>query len=189
MAAAMAGYLASAAWLYERPKAGKLLVAAVAAVSLWAAWLAAPSDAPLGALTEALRVVDAPSGGLVLGSTLAAMLLGHWYLNAPLMQLAPLKRLVLLMGASTALRGVVAGFGLALVVASGEPCTAWTWSLLALRWLAGIVGLGIVTFLTWQTLLVPNTQSATGTLYVGVILAFVGELCAQLLSGDLGFAV
>ena len=38
--------------------------------------------------------------------------------------------------------------------------------------------------LTWQTLKIPNTQSATGILYVGVIVTFVGELTSQLLSRE-----
>jgi len=38
--------------------------------------------------------------------------------------------------------------------------------------------------MTWYTLKVPNTQSATGILYAGVILAFLGELTSLLLSVD-----
>jgi hypothetical protein len=34
---------------------------------------------------------------------------------------------------------------------------------------------------------VPNTQSATGILYAGVILVFLGELMSQLLSMDSTF--
>ena len=47
------------------------------------------------------------------------------------------------------------------------------------RALAGVLGL---TAMTWQTLKIPNTQSATGILYVAVIFAFLGELTSQLLS-------
>jgi len=36
--------------------------------------------------------------------------------------------------------------------------------------------------LTWQTLKIPNTQSATGILYAGVIVTFIGELTSQLLA-------
>jgi hypothetical protein len=41
--------------------------------------------------------------------------------------------------------------------------------------------------MTWQTLKVPNTQSATGILYAGMILAFIGELTAALLSAESPF--
>jgi hypothetical protein len=36
--------------------------------------------------------------------------------------------------------------------------------------------------MTWKTLRIPNTQSATGILYVAVVGAITGELAAQLLS-------
>jgi hypothetical protein len=41
--------------------------------------------------------------------------------------------------------------------------------------------------MAWQTLKIPNTQSATGILYVAVIAVFLGELTAQLLSGRMVF--
>jgi hypothetical protein len=60
---------------------------------------------------------------------------------------------------------------------------------LALRWLAGILGVLIMAAMTWQTLRIPNTQSATGILYAGVILAFIGELVSQLLSAQATYPV
>jgi hypothetical protein len=36
--------------------------------------------------------------------------------------------------------------------------------------------------MTWSTLKIPNTQAATGMLYVAVITTFLGELVGQLLS-------
>jgi hypothetical protein len=38
--------------------------------------------------------------------------------------------------------------------------------------------------MAWKTLKIPNTQSATGILYVGVIGTFLGELTAMLLHLD-----
>ena len=60
---------------------------------------------------------------------------------------------------------------------------------LALRWLSGLAGVLVVAWLTWQTLKIPNTQSATGILYAGVILAFIGELTSQLLSAGARYPV
>jgi hypothetical protein len=60
---------------------------------------------------------------------------------------------------------------------------------LALRWLAGILGVLMMAIMTWQTLKIPNTQSATGILYAGVILAFIGELVSQLLSAQSTYPV
>jgi hypothetical protein len=113
---------------------------------------------------------------------MAAMLLGHWYLNSPTMELAPLRKLVRISAAAVVLRGVLCGAGLAgLWMTHGmpEPITV---SFLVLRWLAGILGPLWLAWLTLRTLEIPNTQSATGILYVSVIATFTGELTGQLLS-------
>ena len=56
--------------------------------------LARSGDIPLTILASLAPVTS----GLVLGVTIAAMFLGHWYLNSPTMAMEPLNRLVLLMG-------------------------------------------------------------------------------------------
>ena len=56
----------------------------------------------------------------------------------------------------------------------------WVW--IASRWILGLLGALMMALLAWYTLKVPNTQSATGILYAGVIVVFMGELFSQLLS-------
>ena len=183
IASALTSYLASAVWLYEKWTAGRVLLVIVALLSLVGAWLALPAAHATSTAVTGLDALDTLASGLLLGSAMAAMLLGHWYLNTPSMQLAPLKRLVLLLAGAVALRALVSLVGLGLEVQSqGWPSQHLAF--VALRWLAGIPGTGVVTVMTWQTLKIPNTQSATGILYVGVITTFLGELTAQLLSSQ-----
>jgi len=112
------------------------------------------------------------------------MLLGHWYLNSPTMELVPLKRLILAMGAAVGLQVVVSSLGLWGETASvASVSTQWV-LFVVLRWLFGLVGVGVLTWMAWQTLKIPNTQSATGILYVAVIGTFVGETMALLLSRE-----
>ncbi len=182
IAGAALSYVGSIVWLYEGRRVGKVLLTAVAGVSLAGAWLAL--EEPARALL--LGWLAPVGGGLVLGVTMAAMLLGHWYLNTPGMKIAPLQRLVSLMALSVVFRAVLAGCGLStLLYQVGSPEMA-EWLFLCLRWLAGLVAPLILAWMTWQTLKIPNTQSATGILYVGVIVTFIGELTAQLISADLG---
>ena len=54
-------------------------------------------------------------------------------------------------------------------------------ALLWLRWLAGLIGLPILLLMSRMTLEIPNTQSATGILYVACLAVILGELTAQLL--------
>lgn len=182
LSAAALSYLGGVAWLYQRPQAGIVALALIATVSLAGAWLAwlGPSAAPSG--PRLLAWLDPPGGGLVLGTTLAAMLLGHWYLNAPGMQLAPLRRLLVVLAAALAFRAATSAWGLAWhIEALGVP-EFREGLLMALRWVAGLGGAAVLTCLAWQTLRIPNTQSATGILYVAVLATFLGELTAQLLS-------
>jgi hypothetical protein len=183
IAAAVISYIGSVIWLYEKPRAGGIVLFVVTLTALLAAVLATPWRQPITGLGVTLGVLDLISGGLLLGSTMAAMLLGHWYLNTPTMELVPLRRLVLLMVAAIIGRTLLSAAGLSLAVYAGEQQISW-WLFITLRWLSGLLGTMMLALLTWQTLKIPNTQSATGILYAGLILTFIGELTAALLSVD-----
>jgi hypothetical protein len=188
LAGACLSYAGAVAWLYEKPRAGIAMLVLVAIVGLVGAWLANPLSASSAEkrATVILHWLDAPTSGLLLGSTMAAMFLGHWYLNTPTMELAPLERLIQLMGAAVAVRAIVCAIGLALQierVATPQP------AFVALRWLSGLVGAFALVIMAWKTLKIPNTQSATGILYVCVIAVFLGELTSQLLSAHTLFPV
>lgn len=188
LTAAIVSYSGAVAWLYEKPRLGVPALLLVAILDLVAAWLNSPVSSEQSPLGTALHIIDPMAGGLLLGSTMAAMFLGHWYLNTPTMELAPLWRLLKLMASALVLRIAASAAGLIGLVAS-DQLTAMNLPLLALRWLAGLVAIAAVVWMTWQTLKIPNTQSATGILYVGVILTFLGELVALLLSRDSPFPV
>jgi hypothetical protein len=184
--AAASSYLGAVIWMYERSRAGKAAIVLVGGLALAGSVVSAWHTAS-GAGRLALHIADRATAGLLLGSVTAAMLLGHWYLNAPTMKLDPLKRLVKLVGLSVALRAAVCLAGWSLLWQASPtfgPTGTGAVLLLSLRWLAGVVGVGMMAGLTWQTLKVPNTQSATGILYAGVILAFLGELTGQILSAQ-----
>jgi hypothetical protein len=112
------------------------------------------------------------------------MLLGHWYLNSPGMELAPLRRLIAFAGCAVLLQAAVSTASLA-AMWNAAVTVPLHWVLL--RWSFGIIGVGATLWMAWQTLKIPNTQSATGILYVSVIGAFIGELAASLLSAESAF--
>jgi hypothetical protein len=185
LTAAVLSYVGAVIWLYEKPLPGILVLVAIAATTLAGAWLASPVPEAANPATRILDWLAAPTSGLVLGLTIAAMFLGHWYLNTPTMALGPLDRLIKLMGAAIIARGIVCAAGLALEVhASGAPGMEQS-LFLALRWLSGLFGALVLTVMAAKTLRIPNTQSATGILYVAVIATFLGELTSLLLSSRL----
>jgi hypothetical protein len=182
--AGLLSYVGSVVWLYERPRAGRYFLLAVAGLNFFAA---AMTGWPAGSSWSPGVWIDTLTSGMLLGSSVAAMLLGHWYLNTPTMKLQPLQRLIQLIVLSVLLRLVVAGAGFAMNRQTGIEWPAIYSMLLALRWLPGLIGVLAMAVMSWQTLKVPNTQSATGILYVAVIFSFLGELCSQLLSASLPY--
>ena len=190
VAAATFSYVGAVIWMYERTTAGKIAIGLVAGCALVGCWLPAlaGTEGPI-----AFHLADKATGGMVLGLVTTAMLLGHWYLNTPTMKLEPLKRLIMLLVAAVAVRAVVSGSGAVLeagrmMAQAHGPTTSW-YLFVALRWLTGLVSVAVLGGLTWQTLKIPNTQSATGILYAGVIVAFIGELTSQLLSAEAVYPV
>jgi hypothetical protein len=188
LAAAVVSYGGAVAWLYEKPRLGTAALIVVAGLDLAGSWLNQLPASDASPLIRLLGALDPASSGLVLGSTIAAMFLGHWYLNTPTMELAPLRRSLKLMAASLVLRVAVAAGGLVAIAFYGDA-SSLNPPLVALRWLAGLAAMAGVIWMTWQTLKIPNTQSATGILYVGVILSFLGELVSLLLSHNSRFPI
>jgi hypothetical protein len=130
-----------------------------------------------------LRLTDDVGSALVLGSATTAMLMGHAYLIAPAMTIAPLMRLL-------------AAAALSVILRIGLACTGlWEWTSLggasnldrevvlwlSVRWALGLIAPLVLGWMAWETARIRSTQSATGILYVVVILCFIGELLSMLL--------
>lgn len=139
---------------------------------------------------NALNAASRLSSAALLGSTLSAMLLGHHYLTAPAMSIDPLRRFVLFMWGSLLIRAILAalatGFWLNATHGS-HGIDSMALLFLGMRWLVGIVGVGVAAFLGWRTVQIRSTQSATGILYIGMTLVLFGELSAMALSRSSGY--
>jgi hypothetical protein len=180
-AAAVVAWIGSVAWLGERMRAGLWLCGVTAL--LMAAATTLVSAAPGTTTTALARATPALLSGLVSGLAVHAMLLGHWYLNAPGMRVDALRRMIDLALVAWGLQLAWSGAALAL---GGWPAAAGTTTtaLVALRWLAGLAGLPVLLVMARKTLDIPNTQSATGILYVACLAAILGELTSQLLQAS-----
>jgi hypothetical protein len=179
--AAAFSYVGSVFWLYEKAGPGILSLLLIALVALFGAWQAHPAPMDGNTLAQVYAWLDPATSGLLLGSTMAAMLLGHWYLNSPGMQLLPLRRLVMLMAVAVGARAALCASS---VILTDAAFTTDRMLFFSLRWLSGLLGALGLAWMAWQTLKIPNTQSATGILYVGVSSTILGELTSLLLSGD-----
>jgi hypothetical protein len=128
------------------------------------------------------------ASAFLLGSTLSAMLLGHYYLTAPAMSLEPLKRFVKCIGWSLVVRGALASYALWIWLDPGTTGVPHGLSplFLTVRFGVGLLGVAIATGMTWQTVSIRSTQSATGILYIAMVLVLFGELTAMVLYQDSG---
>jgi hypothetical protein len=178
--AAVLSFFGAAAWLYEAKRLGMVLIVGVAVFSFASAWWGLVNK-------DVWHTTALVTSGLVLGITFASMLLGHWYLNAPGMELGPLRRLILVAAGAVVIQMLVVGGGLVGEIGQ-RSSTPMDWLLfIALRWSFGLFGVLGLFWMAWQTLKIPNTQSATGILYVAVIGVFIGELMGLLLSASSAF--
>ena len=138
----------------------------------------------------ALTILSFLSSAALLGGVCTAMVLGHWYLILPSMEVSLLQTIVKFHIGSTFLRiaVVVAVVWVALATwqsPSGAGYSRYAMSIegvfLWQRLLFGLVAPVVLAFLTWETAKIRSTQSATGILYVDVFTVIVGEVLAKYL--------
>jgi hypothetical protein len=176
-------YIGSIAWTLERRTFGNVCVYAVAGLSTLILLLSSVTRDEIATPIGALILSSELATSLLIGGATAGMLLGHWYLTAPTMSITPLGRVNLCFGAAAVLRLAISLVGLVLVWPNLTGGTPLLW--LVLRWAAGIGGPLVLAVMVWRILHYRNTQAATGVLFVGVIVTFIGELSATLVSREM----
>lgn len=185
VSAAALSYLAAVAWGLGLPRVAAPLTALIVAASAGdLVAISRTADPQLWALNAAGRLASA----FLMGATLTAMLLGHHYLTAPAMSIDPLKRFVRALAWGLAARAALAGVGLVVWVGLAGS-TSWPTAsplFLAMRWGMGVFGPAVAAVMTWNTVQIRSTQSATGILYIAMTLVLFGELTAMVLSRETG---
>lgn len=129
----------------------------------------------------------------VLGSITLAWLLGHAYLTATSMTIAPLKHFSRMLTWGVVARVLFVGVSLAAAYATidGAPSVLVqierAWLIAVLRFGVGLVAVGIFAYMVLDCVKLRATQSATGILYFGSVMAYVGELASQQLAREVGW--
>lgn len=178
VAAAVLAYFASACWGLGLPRVAFPLTALLTLAT--AGTLLAVSRGPSGAgAAWALNAAGRLSSAFLMGSTLSAMLLGHYYLTAPAMSIDPLRRFVRCMAWGLGLRALVAALMLGLSARATHASLPIDPLFLGMRWGMGFLGPVIATVLAWKTVQIRSTQSATGILYIALAFVLIGELLGR----------
>jgi hypothetical protein len=186
IAAAALAFVASLVWGLGLPR---VAVPITALLVLIAGGVLVVVSRGGGGVLWALNAAGRLDSSFLMGATLTAMLLGHHYLTAPAMSIEPLKRFVRCMAWGLGTRVLLAALGW------------WVWHqgiagshggggvsplFLAIRWGMGFAGPLLATVLTWKTVEIRSTQSATGILYIAMTLVLFGELSAMILTRSAG---
>jgi len=194
--AAVAPLLGALVWIYERPPLGWTLIAVAALgqvaalvlhdveqIGAYSPWMTAEIPWAVAALVAG----DLTSAAL-LGFAMTGMLVGHSYLIQPGLSIHPLMGQLAGLGAALIVRAAVAGAALWFwtgdhdITNLGDEAVLW----LPVRWLVGLTGPLVLGWMAYRTAKIRSTQSATGILYVVVILVFLGELTSLLLARHTG---
>lgn len=151
--------------------------------------LAAAADR--GATVQAMTVASFMSSAALLGGACIAMILGHWYLVLPSLQVSHLQSVVKLHIVSMVVRVAVVSAAVFLAIATWQPglglpsfrgyITSVAGIFFWQRVLFGLAGPAVLSYLTWETAKIRSTQSATGILYVDFFTVIVGEVLAKYL--------
>jgi protein NrfD len=139
---------------------------------------------------KVLTVASFLSSTALLGGASTAMILGHWYLVIPSLQVSHLQSIVKVHIASMVVRVVVVVAAVVVAIETWEPglgpsfrhyimsvSGVFFWQ----RVLFGLGGPALLSYLTWETAKIRSTQSATGILYVDFFTVVVGEVLAKYL--------
>ncbi len=169
-------------WLRARSYTAALALGLIAVVT--SAILLEPSN--FGALAAVLCGVTAVTSSLVLGLVSGAMMFGHWYLIDPNLPVEYLRSFVRMLGGALLLDVAALLITLAVLAIAGGAAGAAVYGLvdshsllLVSRTVLGPIATLVLTWMTWQTLKVPQTMAATGLLYIAVMSTLVGEMLGR----------
>lgn len=173
-------------WLWVTAGACALYAALVSTGSrLWAgvglalALAASWGGLALHARARGASFLDLASSGLLAGSVVVTMILGHWYLVVPNLSFAHLKRLTAISAGALALRATVEALAMARAGAPEAGPLGFVFTLM--RFLFGLAAPAVLFWMVWQCLKIRSNQSATGILYAMTALVLVGEVASHLL--------
>jgi hypothetical protein len=143
---------------------------------------------PPKTLSMALQTGSCAGAAAMTGLALMDMLLGHAYLTASRMTMAPFRRLTLALAVTIGLRAVVSVAGV-LMLDRWRPMEM-LWGIHGLyiltRWLVGLGVPAVFVYMTHDCIRRRHTQAATGILYVAGVLVFIGEMVALYLVRETG---
>jgi len=133
------------------------------------------------------------ASGLLLGSVTMAMLIGHWYLVNPGLDINWLKGACLAFGGSLLLKVITIVVSLLIGMLS-DPFGPQSFFdkhagavfIFVIRLIVGVIIPAAFCFMAYRAAAIRSTQSSTGILYPSMIVVFIGEMVGTFLT--IGFS-
>ena len=139
------------------------------------------------AAEPALLAANFVAGALLLGASLSAMLLGHWYLVVKDLPVEPLRALTLVFFAALGARLAATAAAFVLDPAGGSAVVDRSF-LFVLVYALFSLGTPIgMSWMVWGTVRIRSTQAATGILYGVVAFILMGEAAGRFVLVRTGF--
>lgn len=143
------------------------------------------------------NVVGQMFGSFLLGSVTVAWLLGHAYLTATTMTIAPLRRLSRMFSLAVTLRWAYLAAAIGVMYWLSPPTQSSAmlgkltslWLIVSLRVAVGLLAAAAFAYMVGDCVKLRSTQSATGILYFASVFVYIGELCSQHLMTELGLPI
>ncbi len=167
-----------------RPGVGRIFsfLSFLVSIPLAVRLLGTPMNVPLGA-----AVIGCAGVAAITGLVLMEMLLGHAYLTAAKMTIAPFQRMNFAFVGVLLLRMF---FALCAILMQPRWPIELFWPrqglLVGTRWLVGLLLPCVFVYMTHDCIKRRSTQSATGILYVTGVVIFIGEMIALYLTRETG---
>jgi len=133
----------------------------------------------------------------LLGSVTVSWLLGHAYLTATKMTIAPLRTVSRIFTWSIIARIAFLVLTLASIktgLLSSPAVDVWSkltgaWLILSLRVCVGLIAVAVFAYMVSDCVRLRSTQSATGILYFASVFVYIGEMCSRQLATEIGITI
>ena len=175
------GYLATLWGEAEKARA-RLFTSSLLAGMVSLAMSAAAVTAGDSVFLDFVGILNVLAGAAALGAVTSGMLIGHWYLIDPGMEIEPFHRCFRFFVGALICETIliiavlaVVGFGSGELVQNANNY----WSLAGLRFALGPVAALGLAFLIARVLAIPQTMAATGLFYIATLAVLVGNFLGR----------
>lgn len=132
-----------------------------------------------GPIWGVLTIADTFAGAAALGGVTCGMLIGHWYLIDPGMEIEPFHRCFRFFVGAIVVETILLGVITLVALLGGTTSTDGYASLAGLRMILGPAAALAMAWMIGRVLAIPQTMAATGLFYIATLAVLVGSFLGR----------